>query len=369
MNFISKSLLFIFISISSVATANGDSHITLKGQWITEPDGNAMLDPQTSGLKAWRGKFISLSDASADKSQQKQIHIIDGSTGVLSKTSLPIRLSDKVAKGCFAGYLDDTPDLEGLAVDKKDDKVFYVVTEDARIGGNLSENCQKRFKNTGSTDYPTLLLRLALQSDNTVLTTHVRPIQFHPSFEVGNFSNDGIEGLATGKDDILYLALEKDSHKKARIFSIKMTKGFWQSDDFIPVEDPGFSTPSFTQGNHPINGLDYLTIDNHPGYLVAAARNDDQLWIIDIAKTKSTKVVSLKFLAPTGVKDGSCNAWDDLNNTSLEGVAVDGNLIWLVNDPWKKHYKANILCESNADKFKSYSPLIFSLPIDTNWIN
>jgi hypothetical protein len=369
MNFISKGLLFIFLSMSLVAIANGDSHITLQGQWVTEPDGRAMLDPQTSGLKAWRGKFISLSDASADKSQQKQIHIIDGSNGVLSEISLPIKLSKRVKQSCFSRYLADTPDLEGLAVDKKDDKIFYVVTEDARIAGDLSESCQKRFKNTGSTPYPTLLLRLALQPDNTVLITHVRPIQFHPSFKVGNFSNDGIEGLATGKDDTLYLALEKDSHEKARIFTITITKEFWQSSDFIPVEDPGFFTPSFTKGNHPINGLDYLAVENHPGYLIAAARNDDQLWIIDIAKTKATKVVSLEFLAPTGIDDGSCNAWDDLNNTSLEGVAVEGNLIWLINDPWKKHYKANILCESNAVKFKSFSPLIFSLPIDPNWMN
>jgi hypothetical protein len=361
-------IMIMLLTTTVIVHAENRQEVTLKGSWVVEADGSGMLDPQTSGLKAWRGKLLSLSDASADQSQQKQLHVINSLTGELTNIAMPIVLSDAIKKSCFANYLQASPDLEGLAVDPEHDNIFYVVTEDARIGGELSSACQQRFKNTGSTAFPSLLLRLALQADNRVLITHVRPIQFDATFNIGNSPNDGIEGVAFGQNNMLYLALEKDSYKSARIFSLKITKDFWLSDDFIAVEDPQLSMPLFDKGNHPINGLDYLAVKDHPVYLVAAARNDNQLWFIDIAKKAPTTVVHMNFLAPTNAVGENCNQWDVLNNTSIEGVAVKGNEVWLINDPWKKHYLDNIQCKSNAEKFRNFVPLIFSLPINTAWL-
>jgi hypothetical protein len=361
------SFLAIYLSTSYVlADDNIHQQVTLKGQWLTEENGKVMRDPQTSALKLWKGKLLSLSDRSADLSQQKQLHIIDPATALVAEKSLVMTLSDNVKQSCFSQYLADKPDLEALAIDPKNDNVFYVVTEDARDGVQLSTECQQQFQNTGSTKYPSLLVRLEL--DNLTLSmTHVRPLQFSASYDIGNFANDGIEGMAFGQNNILYLGLEKDNKGLARIFSLQITDEFWQSDEFAPVVDTEVVLPKFTKGRHPINGMDYLPVDNHPGYIAAAARNDNQLWIIDLANKAPTKVISMKFLAPTHSKSKQCTNWELIGNTSLEGVAVADDKIWLINDPWKKHYMENVKCESNRDNYKQFSPLLFSLPVSKHW--
>jgi len=77
----------------------------------------------------------------------------------------------------------------------------------------------KRFDHSGSKDYPSHLVRLELTKNNVLLITHVRPIQFDTDFNIGNFPNDGIEGMAFGQNNTLSLGLEKDSKGSARIFS------------------------------------------------------------------------------------------------------------------------------------------------------
>lgn len=366
---LSLYLIVSFVALLSMDISATNQKVTLKGQWISEKNGQVMLDPQTSGLKLWRGRLLSISDGSAHISQQRQLHIIDPKTAKLAPDSMQMVISDNVKKSCFAEYLSNEPDYEALAIDPKNDKVIYVATEDARSVSGLSPKCLKRYRNTGSTDYPSLLVRFVIKDATTVELTHVRPLHFDPKFKVGNFPNDGIEGLAFGKNNDLYFALEKDSQKNARIFSLKITADFWQSEDFANLIDLELNLPQFVSGNHPINGMDYLPIDNHPGYLIAAARNDNQLWLIDLAKNKPTRVIDLEFFAPTNISDGSCPQWEKMNNSSLEGVGIIDDTIWLVNDPWKKNYMKNVSCQSNREKYKQMAPLLFSLPIENNWIS
>jgi len=362
------SFLAIYLSTSCVlADENIHQQVTLQGKWLIEESGKTMLDPQTSALKLWQGKLLSLSDRSAHETQQKQLHIINPANAIVAKESLKMTLSTQVKESCFSAYLADKPDFEALAIDPNNDNVFFVVTEDARIGVQLSTDCQQRYQKTGSTKYPSLLVRLELDNSNVLSMTHVRALQFPASYNVGNFPNDGIEGMAFGKNSTLYLGLEKDNKGVARIFSLPLSYNFWQSDKFAPVEDTEVKLPAFKKGRHPINGMDYLPAKNHPGYIVAAARNDNQLWIIDLDKQKPTKVISMEFLAPVTGEDKQCNDWELIGNTSLEGVAVAKDKIWLINDPWKKHYMDNVKCESNRDKYKRLSPLLFSLPISKDW--
>jgi hypothetical protein len=362
------SFLVICFSASCVfADDNFHQQFTLKGKWLVENNEKVMLDPQTSALKFWRGQLLSLSDRSAHTSQQKQLHIIDPSNGLVAEKSLVMTLSDNVKKSCFYQYLADKPDFEALAIDPNNDNVFIVATEDARDGVQLSAACQQRYKDTGSTHYPSLLVRLELSIDNVLSMTHVRPLQFATSYSVGDFANDGIEGMALGKNSTLYLGLEKDKKGLARLFSLPLSESFWASNEFAPVVDTEVELPTFKKGRHPINGMDYLSVDDHPGYIVAAARNDNQLWIIDLAKQQPTKVISMKFLAPVISKNKQCNDWELIGNTSLEGVAVANDKIWMVNDPWKKHYMDNVKCESNRDKYSKMAPLLFSLPISSSW--
>ncbi|MDU0112010.1 hypothetical protein RT723_03125 [Psychrosphaera aquimarina] len=344
-----------------------DAKVTLKGQWITETNGQVMLDPQTSGLKHWRGKLLSISDGSAHQSQSSQLHVIDPKSAVLDEQDMSMTMSENVTSSCFAPYLAYKPDFEALAVDPNDDNVVIIVTEDARSIEGLSAECAKRYQNSGSTDFPSLLVRLYIHDNKSVEMTHVRPLQFAAEFEVGNFPNDGIEGLAFGQDNQLYLALEKDIHTQPRIFSVQITKDFWNTDEFAKVLDPELRLPQFTAGNHPLNGMDYLAIDDHPGYLIAAARNDNQLWFIDLSKQNPTKIITLDFMAETN--DNSCEPWELMDNSSLEGLGVIGSTIWVVNDPWKRNYLKNINCPSNQANYEKMAPLLFSLPVAEEWIN
>jgi len=361
--------LYLLISVVALLSANlasASSKITLKGQWITEADGQVMLNPQTSGLKHWRGKLLSISDGSADISQRRQLHVIDPTSAALAPEVMQMTLSDAVKNSCFAEYLSFKPDFEALAVDPNDDNVVIIVTEDSRSVSGLSEACSELYKDSGSTPFPSLLVRLVIKDKNTVEMTHVRPLQFDPKFNVGDHPNDGIEGLAFAKSHQLYLALEKDNQIKARIFSLELTKDFWQSAGFAQLIDPELRLPKLPKGNHPLNGMDYLAVDDHAGFLIAAARNDNQLWVIDLSKKQPTNIIDLAFLAPTN--DESCEAWEPMNNASLEGIAMIGNTIWMVNDPWKARYMRNVICESNRDKYQRMAPLLFSLPVNEEWL-
>jgi hypothetical protein len=339
-----------------------------EGVWITESRHTAMPDPQTSGLVAWRGKLLSISDRSAIPKQRMTIHIIDPETGQLQTPGFPVSLSDTLKQSCFADYVGGNPDLEALLVDPRDDRVFYTVTEDASMT-SLSPACQQRYTGTGSTDYPTVLVRLELQDDNRVLMTHARPVRFAPEFGVGDFPNDGIEGITIDEQRQLYLALEKDNQGNARIFQVTMGDDFWESENFADVRDSKLRLPHFEKGNHPINGIQYVASLGGKRALVAAARNDDQLWIVYLDRSTPTDVINMTFWAPTkheqNASGDQCELMELMDNSSIEGVAVLNNQLWLVNDPWKRNYAKNIQCESNRSRYESMSPLLFSVSLES----
>ena len=141
----------------------------------------------------------------------------------------------------------------------------------------------------------------------------------------------------------------------------------------MEVNDPGLRLPTFAAGNHPINGMDYLPLAGHAGLLVAAARNDNQLWLIDLSKQQPTQIIHLAFEAPTTLPNDAevppnCAAFELMDNASLEGVAVEGAQLWLINDPWRRNYLKNVACESNRERYEAMAPLIFALPLRSDWL-
>lgn len=363
-------LLWLLTSLLACSNSHSDGtavidSVILQGQWITEPNGQVMLDPQTSGLTYWNGQLITLGDRSAHPSHRLRLRAIEAQSAKLTEKNMPIVLPGHIKSGCFGDYLANNPDLEALVADPQESGVFYTITEDASGQGQLEGSCQQKYANTGSTDFPTLLVRLQMQDDGRVLMSHVRPVQFASAFMVGNFPNDGIEGLALDTDRNLYMALEKDSKGNARIFSTTLNDNFWRTDDFIPVVDTRVKLPKFAQGNHPINALDVY----HHGdknYLLAAARNDETLWIIDLFGSKETRIVSLAFEAPV-LPTEKCAKWELMHNASIEGVAVVEHTLWLINDPWKQVYMQNVLCAQNRANYLMMAPLLFSLPLPADW--
>lgn len=353
-------LLLPLLWAASVATVSAQP-LQLKSYWLNEASGEAMLDPQTSGLVAWRdGRLLTIADGSAHESQRLRLIQLDPETRTIILPKYPMTLSDRVAAGCFAEYLSERPDLEALAVDPDDDSVFYTVTEDASRY-ELTPECQTRYADSGSTPYPTVLVRLKLTGE-TVVMTHARPLRFSPAYNLANLPNDGIEGMTFGKNRTLYLGLEKDAAGNPRVFSIELTQHWWDSDEYADVHDPELKVPTFTSGSHPINALTYAHGEKQD-WLIAAARNDNQLWLMDPEAKQETRVIHLQFLAETGAETVQCAAFEPMNNYSMEGVAVAGDLLWLVNDPWKVNYLKNVRCPASQSNFEKMAPLLTSVPL------
>lgn len=340
---------------------------SIEGKWIEDIDSDFMLNPQTSGLTFYQDHLYSISDGSADESQIKRLHKIDPNRASLVEKIGPFRLAQSVTSTCFKSYLMSRPDYEGLVAIPNKPNQWLTVTEDATRSGQLSSECRERFRDTFSTEHPTLLVKLEL-INNEIFITGVRAIQFDSSDNVGNFPNDGIEGIAITQDSTLLLGLEKDANTNARIFKVDFTdQTFHKVDDFLKVTSLDVEFPLFEQGNHPINGMDvYYPNADSSGYLIVAARNDDQLWIVDLAQIKPTKIIKLDFYAPSE-QSANCTRTHKIANTALEGVAVSGDVLYLINDPWKKVYPSNVVCPEDRQKYEAFAPLIFELPIESDW--
>ena len=54
-----------------------------------------------------------------------------------------------------------------------------------------------------------------------------------------------------------------------------------------------------------------------------------------------------------------------MHNASLEGVAVDDQTVYLVNDPWKVNYWKNIQCENTRPWYATMmGGLLFTVSVE-----
>ena len=352
------------------------SELEVVGQWLTAIDDSSgfYIDPQPSGLTWYKNTLVSISDASADATQIKRLHFIDPHSSIVTK-SQPYTIAPNVVDSCFTQYLLTKPDLEALVKDPLSPDSFITVTEDASTLGKLSPACKAKFSATHSTSYPTVLVRLQLVPKNSdtgiqafanapLQVTGVRAVQFPMSSEVGNFANDGIEGLAIVGEQLL-LGLEKNMHNQARVFSTQLHDAFWQTEEFIAVQDTYIDYPNYAKTRpNPINGLETFTW-NGQEWLIAAARNDNELWLVNVNNVTDKYKVKLKFIAPN--IGASCPRLSTMDNASLEGVAVANGVLYAVNDPWKKNYHKNIKCEEMRIFYENSAPLLFKITLEEVW--
>ena len=346
-----------------------EQNLRANGHWIMEQNGQVMLNPQPSGLVKWRDGLLTLSDRSAHASQRLRLRTISKDDASLSGPDFPMILSEKLQSSCFAAYITNNPDLEALTVDPDDDQVFYMITEDASYAEPMSKACQQKYLNSGSTSYPKLLVKLELQANDTALMTHIRPIQFTADMQIGDFPNDGVEALSFGQARTLYLGIEKDSSKNARIFSLQMHHEFWQSDEFAAVAKFPLKLPIFETGNHPINGMDYYQTPDGREFLLVAARNDETLWVVDLSGKKETRILPIRFFAEIKENTLGCENYEVMDNASIEGVAITDDTLWLINDPWKAVYLNNVKCVQNRSHYQMFAPLLFNVPINPRWFD
>ncbi len=361
---------FFCLCLGMLSSSLVASEQALIGKWILDEQGQAMLDPQPSGLTWWHDELLMLGDQSAAPSMRMKLFRLDPKTNAYKTAPINIEVSPEVRAGCFGDYLINSPDLEALTWDRLDDTTLITVTEDASRA-QLSPSCSKKFAQTNSTSYPTLLLKISTDRElSKAVITAVRPVQFPLESAVGNLPNDGIEGLAIDDHQNLYLALEKNMAGDPAIFKTRLTPDFWAKDNFVKVIDANLTLPPIDKNGHPINDLEFMPspIPGHPGYLIAVARNDDQLWMFDLTNRVPPYVQQLSFHVATD-NSGLCPAFERMVQTALEGVTIQKGQLYLVNDPWKQHYKDNIQCDANAENFKRNSPLMFTMNVDPRWFD
>ena len=101
--------------------------------------------------------------------------------------------------------------------------------------------------------------------------------------------------------------------------------------------------------------------------LIAAARNDNEIWIIDEQGNKPAKRVEFNFAVEI-MGNSECGDTEIMDNASIEGIAVIDHTLWLVNDPWKRNYLKNIQCPDNAEHYNAMAPVLFSTPIPKEWL-
>ncbi|MBU2114859.1 MAG: hypothetical protein KKE94_13935 [Gammaproteobacteria bacterium] len=359
------SLYLVSVLFACASYANSQP---VAGKWITDLHGQTLTDPQSSGFTWRHGELIHLGDNSAAEPMRNTLLRVNPHTAQLNAAPVRITVAASVLNGCFGALFASYPDFESLSWDRVDDTVLISVTEDSSFI-SLSADCKIRYGDTYSTDFPTLLVKIDTDKAlSRAEITAVRPVQFPQAAAVGNAPNDGVEGLAFDNAGNLYLALEQNAANAPMIFKTPYHNTFWQQDGFVKVEDTKFVLPLPDNKDHPINGLDYLASkkQGHPGYLVAAARNDDQLWILDLSQQQAPFVQQMAYYAPTPA-DSNCPAFEPMVQTAIEGVAVYGDSVYLVNDAWKKHYPDNIQCPANATHFNKFAPLLFSLPVNPRW--
>lgn len=349
------------------ANANTAEHPSA-GKWITDLQGQTLNDPQSSGFTWRHGEIIHLGDNSAAPEMRNTLLRINPQTAIINAAPVQITVAQHILNGCFGELFSKSPDYEALTWDRLDDTTLITVTEDSSFV-SLSPDCKARYGKTHSTDFPTLLVKI--ETDKALSRaeiTAVRPVQFPESAQVGNFPNDGIEGLAFDNAGNLYLGLEQNAANAPMIFKTAYDNSFWQQDGYVKVQDTGFALPVPDDKDHPINDLDYLPSpkEGHPGYLVAIARNDDQLWIIDISQQQAPFVQQMAYYAPT-LTSSNCPAYEKMVQTAIEGVTVHNDMVYLVNDPWKKHYPDNIQCPDNTAHFNKFAPLMFTTPVNPVW--
>jgi hypothetical protein len=364
--------------------------IKVVGKWITDKNGKFLLNPQTSGLSFYGDTLFSISDASADSQHIKKLHIIEQNTGHVDTSTEfgDIIIPQEIAQNsCFAEHLSARPDYEAvvaLPYRQNQPQQWLLVTEDGSRNSKIKDECFIKYGNASNfTRYPALLVRISLL-DKQLVVSGVRALRFEANAGTNkrdliafnpdkSEENDGIEGLALTKDGRLLFGLEQDAKRQARVFEIAYSDElFFKLDEFLMLQDSRLGLYEVSANNNPINGMDIYYPDsenvkeqNH-GYLIAAARNRDQLWIIDLAKKQPIKVIDVAFYTPGERCEGKIH---QMKRVAIEGVAIKGNTLYLVNDPWTQKYLENVGCSYDMEGYKANAALLFQLDMPKAWFN
>ncbi len=339
----------------------------IQGRWIFDAQGQAVKGRperrerglQTSGLVARstktndQVKTILWSVGDQRSEFAGQLFQIDPKKAWLSGSPIPLILPEKLDREeqdfpqLHQLRAWPNPDFEGLATHPNKPNTLIAITEDRQSW--------------------LLSLELETQNDKTrARLTQLTEVKFpkgtQPYKEDKNFRLEGITSRMNSEGE-LFLAYERHEDGLPKIFKVKLpqkTKSPFNASTQAQLLNIDLSQVGFRPGKGRarlnFNGLTSLKWMNRE-WLLAVARDQERLVIIDVEKQRVTSTVDLHLRSPNGLK----MLW-----VSPEGVALNlkENKLWIVNDP--DSVRGNYRLQKNEKAqghFESLVPQLFELEL------
>ena len=327
-----------------------NARVELRGKWVLDPSGKAVGPDsfrrglQTSSL-LWRDSAL-LSAGDQRSQYPGHLFLIDPGTGRLLRP--PMKITPDEKKPGENRHLDTyrsipNSDFEGLAADPAVRDRLYGITEDK---------------------VPWIsVLRLEKSRKETIVRLEsLTEIRFPEGLEPwdGN-KNFRLEGIALAeKPGKAYLAYERAGDDLPRILEITLTG--LAGKDIVTARDLGISFDGVTRRPDKkrsllnINDIQFLRRENR-SWLVALARDQERVLLIDLDKARVIRWVDLDLRDPGGGR---------IYWVSPEGLALDeeAGRLWIINDPdsVSGNYRRRGVKKADG-MYALYAPLLFEMKL------
>jgi hypothetical protein len=335
--------------LATAGSAATEPSLELRGRWVFDKDGKA-VGPEAfrRGLQlsalAWRkGELWTL----GDQRGQYPGHLLRLDLASARLSAAPARLHvPEPAAGenrHFAAYREiANSDFEGLAFHPTEEDVVFAVSEDKVPW--IAE----------------IHLRAADAGEPEIV--RLTELRFPKGLECWRANkNFRIEGLAISDDGrAVYFAFERATDDLPRV--LRSTLEAARSGDEVELEvvPVDFAVLPRRANKGPallnLNDIQFLRLEGRP-HLVAVARDQERLILIDLEAGKVTRALDLD------LRDDAGHA---IQWVSPEGLAFDeaSDRLWIVNDPDSERGNYRRRDEETASgNYALYAPLLFEMKL------
>jgi hypothetical protein len=354
------SLLLALLSTGDLASDEAaPTTVELRGRWILDTGGKP-IPPETfrrglqpSGL-VWRDGVLA---SIGDQRSQYPGHLfrIDPASGRLLGSPARFSVTETQAKSSphFARYRElPNADFEGIAILPMSNGTLLAVTEDKTPW--IAALRPSMFLRTSPSRAPPA----PIQS----LTRLRFPDGLEPWRGKTNFR---IEGIAISDEEsseakTVYLAYERATDNLPRILTTSLTAALSGKEAQLETLAIDFASLPKRPDKGPallnVNDIQFLRRRGKP-YLIAIARDQERLLLIDLKARKIKRWIDLDLRDPKGRR---------MHWVSPEGLAFDekDDHLWVVNDPDSVRGNYKLRGEEKASgHFASYVPLLFEMKL------
>lgn len=332
--------------------------LELRGTWVLDSQGKPVPPQgfrrglQPSGL-AWRKTNGSGGELWCVGDQRSQfpgaIFRIDPSRSRLIGEPWRLALPEPTPAESpqFAVYRSiPNSDFEGLCTHPSRGDIVYAVTEDKTpwvVEIAVEEGA-------GAACAPRIRRLCELQ-----LPDSLKPWRSNPNFRM--------EGLAVSEDaKFLYLAYERAEDELPHLFRAEIAE-LSRGGPLAPLEvavrfDALPAREDKPEAKLNLNDVQFLSRGG-AAHLVALARDQERILLIDLAAGRVTRWLDLDLRDPAGER---------IYWVSPEGLALDRerDRLWIVNDPDSERGNYRKLAEEKASgEYADYVPLLFEMKLST----